>query len=153
MGISSDAYETNNTISVSPKSTENVCSEELTILTSNNQTLKLKLEVAQKTIAVTIPAGNITAQGQYIRTTYNRTWTIYTDAAYTNSIGTCSFTGTGGNYSLNELSLNIPDGVDRLYFVCIYNGYTYSTSMTVTEIKDAQTTSGKVLQINTRTRN
>ena len=81
-------------------------------------------------------------------------WTvydIYTDEDFTNSIGTCSFNRTGGRnnykYSLNALTLNIPNDVTTVYFACTYNGYTYYTSMSVTELKDAQNNSGKVLQI------
>lgn len=106
---------------------------------------------------VTIPAGNITAQGQYIEDTYGRTWTIYTDSNFTNSIGTCSFTRSGSNgnrtYSLNALTLNIPNDVTTVYFACNSGYYTYYTSMSVTELKEAQNSSGKVLQINGRKRN
>ena len=106
-------------------------------------------------ITVYIPAGNITAQGNYIATTYNRTWEIYTDSNFTNSIGTCTFTRTNTGsfmrpnykYSLNALTLNIPKDVDILYFACTYNNNTYYTSMSVTEIKEAQNNPGKVLQI------
>ena len=106
---------------------------------------------------VTIPAGNITAQGQYIADTYGRTWTIYTDSNFTNSIGTCSFTRSESNgnrtYSLNALTLNIPNDVTTVYFAYNSGYYTYYTSMSVTELKEAQNSSGKVLQINGRKRN
>ena len=100
---------------------------------------------------VTIPAGNITAQGQYIADTYGRTWTIYTDSNFTNSIGTCSFTRSGSNgnrtYSLNALTLNIPNDVTTVYFAYNSGYYTYYTSMSVTKLKEAQNSSGKVLLI------
>ena len=109
---------------------------------------------------VSIPGGNITAQGQYIEDAYNQTWNIYTDSNFTNSIGTCSFTSTetsngwwGPNtitYSLNALTLYIPKDVTIVYFACTSGGYTYYTSMSVTELKDAQNNSGKVLQIDHR---
>ena len=97
---------------------------------------------------VSIPGGNITAQGQYIEDTYNQTWNIYTDSNFTNSIGTCSFTrtetsngfwgGTNITYSLNALTLYIPKDVTTLYFVYRSNSYTYYGSMSVSNIKDAE---------------
>ena len=69
----------------------------------------------------------------------NKTFTIYTDANYTNDIGTCTFTQSNGNYRLSSnLTLNIPNGVDTLYFVYREYNYTYYGSMSVSNIIDAE---------------
>lgn len=104
---------------------------------------------------IIIPAKNITVNGQNLANTYSQTWTIYTDSNYTNSIGTCSFiqvveqSGWWSNttYYLPYLTLYIPEGVDNLYFVYQNGNITYQGTMPVTELREAQNTTGKVLNI------
>lgn len=141
------------TIVVCPKSSVNSGSvtETVTISTSDGGQASLTLSV-EDVVTITIPARNISVQGQRLNEIYNQTWTIYTDSGYTNAIGTCKFTKSGDSYYLLALTLNIPGGVEKLYFVYKNGNTTYYGSMSVTELKDAQTTSGKVLNIN-RTQN
>ena len=59
-------------------------------------------------------------------------------------------TWTGGSYYLSGFTMDIPSGFETLYFVYESNSYIYYGSMSVQEIKDAQTTTGKVLNISRR---
>ena len=89
---------------------------------------------------VTIPANNLRATENISSWNLNnKTFTIYTDANYTNDIGTCTFTQSNGYYRLSSnLTLNIPNGVDTLYFVYREYNYTYYGSMSVSNIIDAE---------------
>lgn len=101
-------------------------------------------------IMITIPAENITVQGQNLNNIYNQEWTIYTDANYTQEIEKCTITREGrwgSTYYLNVPSLKIHNEVTMLYFVCRYNNYTYYGEMSITELTEAQQNSGKVLNI------
>ena len=91
---------------------------------------------------VTVPANNLRATENLSGFDLNnKTFTIYADEGYTNNLGTCTFVekGYGNNkyYALsNDLTLNIPQGVNNLYFVYRSGSSIYYGSMNVSDIKD-----------------
>ncbi len=81
-------------------------------------------------------------------------FTIYTDAKYTNSIGTCSFGGSSSynsRYSLSsDLALEIPASSTTIYFVYKTSKYTYFASISADNLKAAAGGSTKDLEFTRR---
>ena len=97
---------------------------------------------------VTIPANNLRATENISNWNLNnKTFTIYTDANYTNDIGTCTFTQSNGYYRLSSnLTLTIPAGIDTLYFVYRSGNTRYVASISVDNLKKAENGQQQTLQ-------
>lgn len=110
----------------------------------NGRTASLKLQVVTSTL--------LNISKEYLRGSgagfsrdgiYGEDFIIYTDSEYNNNIGECSFErlGSGGNryYPLkNDLSLEIPAGVETLYFVYQTEDYDiYVATITVENLRNA----------------
>lgn len=104
------------------------------------------------TNSLTIPASNLRGYDDSRWWNFgdirSETFTIYSDASYSNSIGTCSFARyNNGYYPLSAtLTLEIPTGVTTVYFVYRSYSYTYSASISVDDLTAAANGSTKNLE-------
>lgn len=90
----------------------------------------------------TISKGALIASGNVD----GKTISIYSDNAYTDEIGTCSFEWKSSTWRLSsDLTITCSDDVDELYFTYTGNTgyYKYKASMSIDNLKDAQNASGK----------
>ena len=136
-----------NQLTIRPKSIENDVQTDLTITTSDDATETINLQVISNMV-LKIPANNLRGSGDGFSKDgiYNQSFSIYKDNTYNNPIGNCSFdrSGTSGNryYPLtSDLELDIPAGVETLYFVYVQNNYgytlTYEASISIEDLKKA----------------
>ena len=114
----------------------------------NGRTASLKLQVVTSTL-LNISKEYLRGSGDgfsYYNDIYGEEFIIYTDSEYNNNIGECSFErlGSGWNsyYQLkNYLSLEIPAGVETLYFVYQTEDYGYKhiyvATITVENLRNA----------------
>lgn len=136
-----------NQLTIRPKSIENDVQTDLTITTSDDSSVTINLQVISNMV-LTIPANNLRGSGDGFQNNgiYNQSFSIYKDNTYNDPIGNCSFnrSGTTGNryYPLtSDLELDIPAGVETLYFVYVQNNYnytlTYEASISIEDLKKA----------------
>lgn len=140
----------NNIINIKPNNIAEGAEEILLVRAKedNGRTASLKLQVVTSTL-LNISKQYLRGSGDgfsYNYGIYEEEFIIYTDSEYNNNIGECSFEslGSSGNryYQLkNDLSLEIPAGVETLYFVyqTEYYGYKhiYVATITVENLRNA----------------
>lgn len=140
----------NNIINIKPNNIAEGAEETLLVRAKedNGRTASLKLQVVTSTL-LNISKQYLRGSGDgfsYNNGIYEEEFIIYTDSEYNNNIGECSFErlGSSGNryYQLkNDLSLEIPAGVETLYFVyqTEYYGYKhiYVATITVENLRNA----------------
>ena len=114
----------------------------------NGRTASLKLQVVTSTL-LNISKEYLRGSGDgfsYYNDIYGEEFIIYTDSEYNNNIGECSFerlsSGWNSYYQLkNDLSLEIPAGVETLYFVYQTEDYGYKhiyvATITVENLRNA----------------
>ena len=110
----------------------------------NGRTASLKLQVVTSTL-LNISKEYLRGSGDgfsYYNGIYGEEFIIYTDSEYNNNIGECSFSGWNSYYQLkNDLSLEIPAGVETLYFVYQTEDYGYKhiyvATITVENLRNA----------------
>lgn len=131
-------------LTIKPLNTATEDKDVLTIITEDKMSVKVNLKVVDN-IELEIPAANLRGSGTGFSSggVYNEKFTIFTDANYTQSLDkTCSFSreGTMGNryYPLtDDLILNIPQDVKKLYFVYVekYSEEYYTTYMASIDVE------------------
>ena len=132
---------------IKPKSIENDVQTNLTITTSDDATETINLQVISNMV-LKIPANNLRGSGDGFQKDgiYNQSFSIYKDNTYNDPIGNCSFNRsvtTGNRYYplTSDLELDIPAGVETLYFVYVQNNYgytlTYEASISIEDLKKA----------------
>lgn len=139
----------NNIINIRPNNIAAGAEETLIVRAKedNGRTASLKLQVVTSTL--------LNISKEYLRGSgdgfsrygiYGEDFIIYTDSEYNNNIGECSFerlgSGVNSYYQLkNDLSLEIPAGVETLYFVYQTEDYGYKhiyvATITVENLRNA----------------